>query len=120
MTPEEEEAHRAFVDRTNEEISDREEMQGWTCLAVVAVAGTVFVLSLFKIDVPMALAGFLLVGLPYVFATRLLWRARRPLDIGHGLRVTGRETKHLLIIALIVVLAQIAVQVLWPGLSDGW
>ena len=118
MTPEQDEAHRAFVDRTNEELSDKEEMQGWGCLAIVAVGWSYFMLTLFQVEVPWLLALFLLIG-PYVFATRLLWRAKRPLRAGENRWVTGREKKELLAIALVVTLAAIALQLLAPDLIDG-
>ena len=120
MTPDQDEEHRAFVERMNEEISDKEEMQGWGCLAIVAVAWGVFFLALFKVHVPALLAGFVLIGLPYVFATRLLWRAKRPIEAGKGRFVTGREKKELLAISLIAILAAIALELLAPRLLDGW
>ncbi len=118
MTTEEEEGHRRFVEQSNEELSDREAIEGMGCILTLSFIPLVFVWFLLSLIGAKSKFWVLGIGLIPVLLWRLypywlLARAKRPLAIGKGLFVNGRTKRDLLKIASIVTVAYLLAIVLF-------
>lgn len=124
MTPDEQEAHERFVENHYEETYIREDTQMMGCMAMVIFAhvmAALWFLSAFTgLRLPSWTAVFLAV--PVILAPKLyaLWRLGRselPLRI-HSVLVKGREKRHWLIIAAVVIAASLIATLLAPMVRE--